>query len=62
MLANSLDSRLRGNDRQLQTIVILAKLVLDSDRGAGIQLAYPNLLRTYKYYTKILENLRDQKL
>ena len=39
MLARSLDSRLRGNDGQLQTIVIPAK--------AGIQLAYPNFLRTY---------------
>jgi hypothetical protein len=43
----SLDSRLRGNDMFCQSIaslpVIPAKLVLDSDRGAGIQELTTNL-------------------
>ena len=47
LLLTILDSRLRGNDTFFQSIpslpVIPAKLVLDSDRGAGIQELIDNL-------------------
>ena len=46
-LLTTLDSRLRGNDTFFQSVpslsVIPAKLVLDSDRGAGIQELIDNL-------------------
>ena len=56
-----LDSRLRGNDELRQVAVIPAKLVLDSDRGAGIQKVgwqriYRYLLRTYNQGDKELSN------
>ena len=50
-----LDARLRGHDGELGTLVIPAKLVLDSDRGAGIQVPYPELLRTYLCSTEETE-------